>query len=107
MAKGQDVADLVGTGHGREVLEGARGALNLTGTHGDQVAVTEVKAGGAEKGGGGGVFHRDAMKAQNKNKVPRGTVSFMKEEGKTGRDRSKGAARTRIAERKAKRRVEV
>ena len=53
------------------------------------------------------MFHRDAMKAQNKNKVPRGTVSFMKEEGKTGRDRSKGAARTRIAERKAKRRVEV
>ena len=51
MAKGQDVADLVGTGHDREVLEGARGALNLTGTHGDQVAVTEVKAGGAEKGG--------------------------------------------------------
>ena len=33
------------------------------------------------KGGGGGVFHRDAMKAKNKNKVPRGTVSFMKEEG--------------------------
>ena len=60
--------------------------------------------------GGGSVFRYDAARAKTRggNKAPRGTVSFMPKEGKAGgRDRSKGAARTRLAERKAKRRVEV
>jgi nuclear GTP-binding protein len=69
----------------------------------------------ARGGGGGSTFLRDAAKARKggrKQKQPRGTVSFMPKEGKGAggaqkRDRSKGAARTRLAERKAKRRVEV
>ena len=68
----------------------------------------------ARGGGGGSTFLRDAKarKGGRKQKQPRGTVSFMPKEGKGAggaqkRDRSKGAARTRLAERKAKRRVEV
>jgi nuclear GTP-binding protein len=98
-------------GYGEEGLSWDAVLADVRGEKSAKDAQLNVPAGGSKvrvrKGGGGGVFHRDAMKAKNKNKVPRGTVSFMKEEGKTGRDRSKGAARTRIAERKAKRRVEV
>ncbi len=77
--------------------------------------VNEAAARRARGGGGGSTFLRDAAKARKggrKQKQPRGTVSFMPKEGKGAggaqkRDRSKGAARTRLAERKAKRRVEV
>ena len=79
--------------------------------------VTEIRGGVTRARGGGGrsTFLRDAAKARKGGRIqkqPRGTVSFMPKEGKGAggaqkRDRSKGAARTRLAERKAKRRVEV
>ena len=98
-------------GYGEEGLSWDAVLADVRGDKSAKDAQLNVPAGGPKvrvrKGGGGGVFHRDAMKAKNKHKVPRGTVSFMKEEGKVGRDRSKGAARNRIAEKKAKRRVEV
>ena len=98
-------------GYGEEGLSWDAVLADVRGEKSAKDAQLNVPAGGPKvrvrKGGGGGVFHRDAMKAKNKHKVPRGTVSFMKEEGKVGRDRSKGAARNRIAEKKAKRRVEV
>ena len=55
-------------------------------------------------------FRRDAARAKRDGgkRAPRGTVSFMPKEAKAGgRDRSRGAARNRMAEKKAKRRVEV
>ena len=55
-------------------------------------------------------FRHDAARAKNKGgkKAPRGTVSFMPKDAKAGgRDRSRGAARNRMAEKKAKRQVEV
>jgi nuclear GTP-binding protein len=58
-------------------------------------------------------FRHDAARAKSKSKnggkkPPRGTVSFMPKDTKIEkRDRSRGAARNRLAEKKAKRQVEV
>lgn len=76
------------------------------------------KATPAREGGGKGAakgtigkskFRHDAARAKSKggNKAPRGTVSFMPKKETGGRDRSRGAARNRMAEKKAKRQVEV
>ena len=85
---------------------------DVRGEKSESPAVEGGPAGGRARRdtGGGSVFRHDAARAKTRggNKAPRGTVSFMPKEGKAGgRDRSKGAARTRMAERKAKRRVEV
>jgi nuclear GTP-binding protein len=70
-----------------------------------------LKEGGGKRGDTKlSLFRHDAARAKGKagKKAPRGTVSFMPKEGATkGRDRSRGAARNRMAEKKAKRQVEV
>tara|TARA_B110000977_G_scaffold187249_1_gene254131 strand:- start:5019 stop:7334 length:2316 start_codon:yes stop_codon:yes gene_type:complete len=60
---------------------------------------------------GKSAFRHDAARAKSKgpggNKNPRGTVSFMPKKDVGGRDRSRGAASKRMADKKAKREVEV
>jgi nuclear GTP-binding protein len=99
------------------VLADVRGSGGAGAEKKGKEAEKNVPAGGprerARKGPGRGVFDRDAAKAKNRGssvggkKNPRGTVSFMKETKPTGRDRSKGAGKARLAEKKAKREVEV
>jgi nuclear GTP-binding protein len=89
----------------------------LADVRGDKNAQDDDKNKKALKEGGGkrgdtklSAFRHDAARAKGKagKKAPRGTVSFMPKEGATkGRDRSRGAARNRMAEKKAKRQVEV
>ena len=98
-------------GYGDDGLSWDAILADVRGEKKEKEAAKNVPAGGsrerARKGGGGGVFHRDAVKAKGGKKNPRGTISFMKDAKPTGRDRSKGAARARLAEKKAKRAVVV
>ena len=98
-------------GYGEDGLSWDAVLADVRGEKKGKDVVKDIPAGGARertrKGPGGGVFHRDAVKARSGKKNPRGTVSFMKDTGAGGRDRSKGAARERLAAKKAKRQVEV
>ena len=87
----------------------------LADVRGDAKDDVERKKDAKEGGGKRGekklsAFRHDAARAKGKagKKAPRGTVSFMPKDGASGgRDRSRGAARNRMAEKKAKRQVEV
>ena len=87
----------------------------LAAVRGDAKADAAKKTDATEGGGKRGekklsAFRHDAARAKGKagKKAPRGTVSFMPKDGASGgRDRSRGAARNRMAEKKAKRQVEV
>ena len=77
---------------------------------GDAVAKNAKEGGRKRDAARLSAFRHDAARAKNKGgkKAPRGTVSFMPKDAKAGgRDRSRGAARNRMAEKKAKRQVEV
>ena len=77
---------------------------------GDAVSKNAKEGGRKRDAARPSAFRHDAARAKNKGgkKAPRGTVSFMPKDAKAGgRDRSRGAARNRMAEKKAKRQVEV
>ena len=77
---------------------------------GDTVSKNAKEGGRKRDAARQSAFRHDAARAKNKGgkKAPRGTVSFMPKDAKAGgRDRSRGAARNRMAEKKAKRQVEV
>jgi nuclear GTP-binding protein len=92
-----------GGGKGKAAEKAAKAAAPAGGARG-KVGKAGTAPGPAP---GKGVFHRDAVKAKGGKKNPRGTVSFIKDPKPAGRDRSKGAQRTRLAEIKDKRKVEV
>ena len=110
--RGDDDSGDESDGYGDGGLSGDAVLADVRGDAKDDVAKKkDAKEGGGKRGEKKlSAFRHDAARAKGKagKKAPRGTVSFMPKDGASGgRDRSRGAARNRMAEKKAKRQVEV
>ena len=112
--KGDDDSGDESDGYGDGGLSWDAVLADVRGDAKDAAAKKDAEGGGRKRDAAKpSAFRRDAAARAKKTRegskrAPRGTVSFMPKDAKAGgRDRSRGAARNRMAEKKAKRQVEV